>query len=268
VILSFIGKGGVGKTSIASAFALELSALGRTVIVSTDFMPSLRYIFNKNDLVEYVELSEKEVSSRWVDRYGDEVMSIASEFMDTDRSILEHIASAPGVAEEFMISNVVDLDDSGSYNFVVWDTPASSSTMHLLNLERDFYNHIGRDIQFYLKLKQRFGGRKAIETLNEWRKLADRVWKRLEQTHFILVTTMDDLSRIQSYEIRRDFLEMGLPIDLTICNRIRGNNAVDSSCSVTVGEDSGNGREIVESIRKSLGNEIKSLVSGFVAKDP
>ncbi|MEM0155084.1 MAG: ArsA-related P-loop ATPase [Thermoplasmataceae archaeon] len=263
MILSFIGKGGVGKTSIASAFALELASLGRAIIVSTDFMPSLRYIFNQSDKLEYVELSEKEVSSKWIARYGDEVLSIVSEFMDTDRSILEHIASAPGVAEEFMISNVVDIDESGNYDFVIWDTPASSSTMHLLNLEKDFYNHIGRDIQFYLKLKQRLGGKKAIETLIKWRELADHVWKRLERTHFIMVTTMDDLSLIQSDEIRGDFKKMGLPIDIMICNRVRDQCTRNSGCSALISEYSGNGREIVESIRKNAGHEIRSILRGL-----
>jgi len=38
MITAFIGKGGVGKSSIASAYALNMSESSRTLIVSTDFM--------------------------------------------------------------------------------------------------------------------------------------------------------------------------------------------------------------------------------------
>lgn len=261
MILSFVGKGGVGKTSVATAVALELSNVGNTTLVSTDFMPSLKYLLTDRDPIEFVELSENEVASKWIQKYGDEVYSIVTEFMDTDRSILDHIASAPGVAEEFMISNLVDMDESGKYDYVVWDTPASSSTMHLLNLEMDFYNHINRDIQFYLKLKQKFGGKKAVQTLNEWRALADHVWSELSKAHFFLVTTQDDLSVIQAEEIKKDFLRMGLTINMTICNRFRDEQPRNVECGIRIPECSGDGREIVDIIRQHISGDFLSKIS-------
>ena len=70
MIIAFVGKGGVGKTSISSAFALELSRFGKTLIVSTDFMPSLQFIFTPLDNVSVMELTENEVSKRWEEKYG------------------------------------------------------------------------------------------------------------------------------------------------------------------------------------------------------
>ena len=77
MIIAFVGKGGVGKTSVSSAFALELARFGKTLIVSTDFMPSLQFIFTPLDNVSVMELTENEVSKRWEEKYGEEVLQIA-----------------------------------------------------------------------------------------------------------------------------------------------------------------------------------------------
>jgi arsenite-transporting ATPase len=262
MILAFIGKGGVGKTSISSAFALELASLGRVIIVSTDFMPSLRYIFSKDDEVKFLELSEKEVAKRWIDRYGEEVFSIISEFINTDRSVLQHISTAPGVAEEFMISELVNIENSGEYEYVVWDTPASSSTMHLLTIERDFYDHLGRDIQYYLRLKEKFGKSNALDILNQWRELANNVWNELSRSNFFLVTTPDDLSLVQSEEISKDFLEMGLRIKSRICNRVKEWKGKTMDCSLRIPELSGKPREIAEKMRSEIRSKVSLLIDG------
>lgn len=260
MILSFIGKGGVGKTSIAAAYALELASAGRTIAVLTDFMPSLRYVLTEDDKLEIVELTESEIAEKWIQKYGEDVFTILSEFINADRSILSHIASAPGVPEEFIISSIVDLEDSGKYDYVVWDTAASSATMHLLALEQDFYSHLGRDIQFYLKVKDKFGSHKVLQVLNQWRELANHVWNRLESSHFFLVTTDDDLSRIQAGEIEKDFQRMGLPIDFKICNRF-GQRQVDKpDCKIILPEFDGNSREVVDSIRRTSGSLFLSSI--------
>ncbi len=262
MILAFIGKGGVGKTSISSAFALELSNMGRTIIVSTDFMPSLRYIFSENDKVKFLELSEEEVARRWVDRYGKDALSIINEFINTDESVLQHISTAPGVAEEFMISNLTEIENSGEYDYVVWDTPASSSTMHLLNVERDFYNHLGRDIQYYLKIKEKFGKSHALEILNEWRDLANKVWNDLSKTSFFLITTPDELSLVQSEEISKDFVKMGLQIRSRICNRVKNNLNDSINCDIVIPEMQGKSREIAEKMRSEIKPKLQSIIDG------
>ena len=253
MILSFIGKGGVGKTTIAAAYAMELASIGRTIAVSTDFMPSLKYLLTRDDKLEIVELKESEIAEKWIQKYGEDVFAILSEFINTDRSILSHIASAPGVPEEFMISSIVDLEDSGKYDYVVWDTAASSATMHLLTLEQDFYNHIGRDIQFYLKVKDKFGSHKVLKVLDQWRELANHVWNRLESSHFFLVTGDDDLSRMQAGEIEKDFHRMGLPVDFKICNRFGRRHVDKPDCKIIIPEFDGNSREVVDSIRRTSG---------------
>lgn len=258
MITAFVGKGGVGKTTISSAFALKLSRLGKTAIVSSDFMSSLRHIFPENpENLEVVELGEKDVAQRWKDRYGEEVGVVLKQFFDVDDWIIDHIANSPGVAEEFMISGIVDMELSGKYDFVVWDTAASSSTMHLLMLEKEFYEHLDRDVRIFLKLRDRFRSHKILELLEEWKTLANKVWNELKETTFMLVTTSDELSLIQATEIRKDFSGMGLKVSGEICNRCA--DKVQGRYVAYIPELRGSAREIVDRISEVLPENLFNL---------
>ena len=222
MILAFIGKGGVGKTTISSAVALNLSQLGRTVLVSSDFMPCLRHVFPKDPPnLKVMEIREREVAERWKKRYGDEVATILNEFVEVDDWIIDHIASSPGVAEEFLISNIIDMEMSGNYDYVVWDTAASSSTMHLLLLEREFYSHLDRDVKIFLKVRDRFRSQKILRLLEEWKALADGIWEQILQSKFFIVSTADELSLLQTEEISSDLKSMGINETRRICNRCK-----------------------------------------------
>lgn len=253
MIEAFVGKGGVGKTSLASAYALKCSERGKTAIVSTDFMPSLRHIFpDKISNLDVMEISEKEVADKWIRTYGEEVYSILSNFFDTDRSIIEHIAYAPGVAEEFMIAQIVEMDKASEYDFIIWDTPASSSTMHLLAIEREFYDHMDRDIRFYLRMRDTFKTSKTVKILEEWKTLADNVWAHLKTSKFYLVHTSDELTIIQSKEIAKEFENFGLRINKNIHNRLLSEDKKCKEKEITIPEFTGNAREIVNQITENI----------------
>lgn len=249
MLTAFLGKGGVGKTSIASAYAMKCATKGKTLIVSTDFMPSLRHIFTRDvENLDVIELSEKEVAEKWKTQYGEQVSTVLNEFVDVDDWILDHIASSPGVAEEFMISNVIELETSGHYQHVVWDTAASSSTMHLLYLEREFYEHLDRDVRIYLRLKNRLRLSGAYKVLEEWKALANNVWRGLMETDMYLVTTEDSLSLLQAHEIESDLEEMGLSFKGKIYNRCRAGGVEHLNDSISIPEFEGSAMDIAKSI--------------------
>lgn len=251
MLIALVGKGGVGKTTVSSALALELARRGKTAIVSSDFMSSLRHIFpDEPEGLRVMEMKESEVAAQWKARYGKEVNTVLRQFFNVDPWIMDHIAESPGVAEEFMISTIVDLENSGEYDYVVWDTAASSSTMHLLMLEKEFYEHLDRDVMLFLKVRDRFHTEKVIKLLEEWKELARRVWKKLEETSFYLVTTSDELSLLQAGEIDEDFRQMGLKIHGKICNRC--NRATTDGFVLQIPEHAGTAREIVDKISSGL----------------
>ena len=250
MIEAFVGKGGVGKSTISAAYARVLSDHGKTLLVSTDYMPSLRHIFTRDiSNITVMEISESNIAEEWKSRYGDQAYAIISEFADVGPEILDHIASSPGVGEEFMISRIVDLHDSGRYDYVVWDTPASSSTMHLLSLERDFYNHLGRDLKFLISAGDRIRGDRIGAILKEWQKLAQDVWNHMEMTRFFLVSTADALSLIQADEIQDEFRKMGLSIYGRILNR---SMETLPGYSLSIPELHGMVQEIVEAMMEPM----------------
>ena len=54
------------------------------------------------------------------------IRSESGQFFIVDSRILNHIDESPREACEFVIPNFVALNDSGEFDFVVWDTAASS----------------------------------------------------------------------------------------------------------------------------------------------
>jgi len=250
MIYAFVGKGGVGKTSISSALALELSENYKTCIISMDFLPMTHYIFpDKEKNLEVIEYTEKNAQEEWKKKYGREVYDMISGFFSIGPEIIDHIARAPGIADEFIFSKLLDIEKG--YDFIVWDTAASSSTLHLLITEMEFYEHINRDIKFYLSIKETLnrikrGGKDPLEILEKWRELARNVWDLIKySTVFNIVETDDDLSYIQAKEIGNELEQMGLKTGDYILNRSKGKHFE----KIAIPEFEGSPREIVEKIR-------------------
>ncbi|MVT12873.1 MAG: AAA family ATPase [Euryarchaeota archaeon] len=253
MIFSFIGKGGVGKTTISSAFAIEMASRGKVALLSMDEIPMTHEIFKEKEKnIDIYEYKEIDAQREWKEKYGEEVYSLISSFFDLDRSIIEHIAKAPGISDEFMLAKLLELKDN--YDFIVWDTAASSSTMHLLLLEKDFYEHINSDIKFYFEIKDTLSkimrrNVNPLEILNKWKKLAQDVWDLLsKETFFFIVKTDDDLSYIQGDIIEKELNSMGLKIYKHILNRWKGKY----DAPIKIPELTGNPREIVEMVRPFL----------------
>ncbi len=142
-VITFTGKGGVGKTSVAAATALRLSELGyRTLVMSTDPAHSLSDSFDvqldgeprclKDNLhaIEvnaYVDLREN-----WdiVQRYFGNLLAAqgAVGIMADEMTVL------PGMEELFALMRVRRYKESGKYDALVLDTAPTGETLRLLSL--------------------------------------------------------------------------------------------------------------------------------------
>ena len=101
------GKGGVGKTTCASAIALHFSLQGkRTLIISSDPTPSLSDIFEakigdqetpipsaKN--LYGIEISSEVVLNKWKERFGPEIYDVISSFASVDYDFVDYIGGPP-----------------------------------------------------------------------------------------------------------------------------------------------------------------------------
>ncbi|MBZ9559235.1 MULTISPECIES: TRC40/GET3/ArsA family transport-energizing ATPase [unclassified Modicisalibacter] len=145
--LFFGGKGGVGKTSCAAAYALSCAAAGqRTLLVSTDPAHNLADLFGRapgptparlRPDLDVVELDPE----RETRRYLDEVKATLRPLVSGERSStvfrqLDLARHAPGTEEAALFDALVGLllEAGRDYDRLVFDTAPGGHTVRLLAL--------------------------------------------------------------------------------------------------------------------------------------
>jgi arsenite-transporting ATPase len=240
------GKGGVGKTTCASAIALECALRGKkTLIVSSDPTPSLSDIFEteigeeERRVREGLELFGMEISSdlilrRWKERFGPEIYEVISSFADLEYDFVDYIGTAPGIEEEYMLNLIVELTDSGAYDVVVWDTAPAGHTLRLLELPHLFLRHLEAATKFYMslygyfeKMKEMVRSRRSKRTLLEiiggWERMAQRIVESIkdgERTKYVVVTIPEALGVRLTERFVRELQGHGLYVENLIVNQV------------------------------------------------
>jgi arsenite-transporting ATPase len=248
-IVMFTGKGGVGKTTSSSSTAIQFAKSGlRTLLISTDPAPSLSDMFDRNvngvitpietvPGLSVVELDYDLIVELWKEKYGEEVYTVASSFLPVDREIIEYVAGAPGMDQEFALSYLYDLHMSGEYDVIVWDTAPAGGTLALLNLQDTLYQHLGEAAKMYIRV------RKALDALSRGRAKEDPLkmiakWEQLsknvlgmmrdETTIGIVVTNPEALCVNQANRVVEDLNKFGIHIGGIVLNRVLTEEAADS----------------------------------------
>src|SRR5512136_2134592 len=240
------GKGGVGKTTCASAIALHFSLQGKkTLIISSDPTPSLSDIFEmeigdqetpiKSAKNLYgIEISSEVVLKKWKERFGPEIYEVVSLFASLDYDFVDYIGGAPGIEEEYMLNYILELVESGQYELVVWDTAPAGHTLRLLHLPQIFLKHLEAATKFYMNLysyleklkdtvRLKKGKRSLLEIISGWEDLAERVVHFIrdpQKSEFIIVTIPEALGVKQTERIIKDFDEYQLKVHYLIVNYV------------------------------------------------
>ena len=249
-IIMFCGKGGVGKTTCASVTAVHLAIKGkRTVLLSTDPSPSLSDILEMDVSGEVrvvpsqgrlgaVELDFDMVMRLWKERFGKEVFEVASSFLPVDQEIIDYVAGAPGIGEEFALSYIYDLYNSEDYDIIVWDTAPIGGTLSLLKLEDTFYRHLGEAEKMYVKVRGALNSlikgtirRDPLKIINEWHSLTKDVLDMVRDvnTQALLVTIPEALGVNQTLRVAQDLDKFGVHVMGLIINNILNIESMDSS---------------------------------------
>lgn len=240
------GKGGVGKTTCASAVALKIAMEGRKVlIITSDPAPSLSDIFEKTigdtetKIHDEYELYGLEVSSdivlkRWKERFGPEIYEVVSSFARVDYDFVEYIGTAPGIEEEYMLNFIMELVEGRSYDIVVWDTAPAGHTLRLLKLPELFLSHLEAATKFYMnmygyieKVKDTVRLRESKKTLLQiiagWEALSERIVEFIRDrtsVKYLIVTIPEALGVKMTRRVIRELEEHSLAVENIVINNV------------------------------------------------
>ncbi len=142
-IITFTGKGGVGKTSVAAATALRLSEQGlRTLVLSTDPAHSLSDSFNEQLSAEPKQITDNlyaievnayvDLKENWhvVQKYYANLFAAQG----MPNVMADEMTVLPGMEELFSLVRVKRYKQSGKYDALVLDTAPTGETLRLLSL--------------------------------------------------------------------------------------------------------------------------------------
>jgi arsenite/tail-anchored protein-transporting ATPase len=146
-LIFFGGKGGVGKTTLAAAFATLLAGGGeKTLLVSTDPAHSTSDVLGAKLSREPTELEENlfgvEIdaaadAAAYVERVKEDAHgSVSPEVLPAVRQHLDLAKTSPGTEESALFDRFVDLIalSPGEYDRIVFDTAPTGHTLRLLTL--------------------------------------------------------------------------------------------------------------------------------------
>ena len=140
-----MGKGGVGKTTLAAAIAVELARAGHPVeLTTTDPAAHLDAVLADEDAAGTIAVSRID-PERETAAYVAEVLGDAGAMLDdAGRAVLEEDLRSPCTAEIAVFRAFARTVAGATERFVVLDTAPTGHTLLLLDAARAYHREVGR----------------------------------------------------------------------------------------------------------------------------
>lgn len=142
-ILLFTGKGGVGKTTVASATALRSAQAGlRTIVLSTDPAHSLSDAFDvpladgPTPIDSHLWGQQLDARARF-ERTWEEIRGYVVDVFQwagADAVEAQELSVVPGLDEVFALADIKALTESSDYDVMIVDCAPTAETIRLLSL--------------------------------------------------------------------------------------------------------------------------------------
>lgn len=237
------GKGGVGKTTMASALAVHFARTRKTLIFTTDPAPSLadsleQRLSNEPTKVVGVpnlwamEIDAKIVLKEFKEEYGEHILDILHQgtYLSDQEAEEMFKLDIPGLDEVMGLKKITDFMDSQEYDLYIVDTAPTGHTLRLLTLPELLDNWI----KFLATLRwryhymvERFLGEKKIEKADEFllemKKTVKKVRGLLQdptETEFIVVTIPEAMGVLETEDLINDLEKSHIPTSHIIINNI------------------------------------------------
>jgi arsenite-transporting ATPase len=241
-IILYLGKGGVGKTTISAATAVRAAAMGkRTLVVSTDLAHSLADCLDAPLTSEPKELApnlwaqEVNVLDEMRHSWGKLQAKMSDLLRQRGMSevMAEELALVPGMDEIVSLLNIYRNARDGDFDVVVIDAAPTGETVRLLSMPDTFQWYVGRLGGLKLKSSTLNLARPFIkaflpsgEVLDAVKQLSDRVKGLREVLGDSTISSYRPVVNPERMVIKEalraeTYLSLfGYPIDAVICNRV------------------------------------------------
>jgi arsenite/tail-anchored protein-transporting ATPase len=142
-LIMFMGKGGVGKTTMAAAVAVELAGRGHEVLLTTTD-PAAHLAETLNDEVSGLTVSRIDPAEETA-RYRDHVLETKGKDLDPQaQAMLEEDLRSPCTEEIAVFQAFSRVIRESSRHFVVMDTAPTGHTLLLLDATGSYHRDIVR----------------------------------------------------------------------------------------------------------------------------
>jgi arsenite-transporting ATPase len=186
-VVMTMGKGGVGKTTVAARIATALARLGHQVVLTTtDPAAHVEDAVGERPKTLTITRIDPAMETR---RYTEEVMAVAGKGLDAQgRALLEEDLRSPCTEEIAVFRAFAETVAQGADRFVVIDTAPTGHTLLLLDAAETYHREV---------LRKPSGSPEAVQ------KLLPRL-RDPSYTHVILVTLPEATPIHEAMQLEKD----------------------------------------------------------------
>lgn len=243
-LILFGGKGGVGKTTCASAAAVQLADAGhRTLLVSTDPAHSLSDSLEQEigpevqTIEEVKNLSALEISAerlflKFKDEHGEEIKRILETGTYLDEGDIDDLfsLSIPGLDEVMALKELVELIDRGTHDLYILDTAPTGHALRLLALPElldEWIRVLARMRYKYRYVVSRLARREIHEPADDFLFTMKRTVRTIQgllrdpdRCEFVVVTIPETMAIAETQRLVRELARLKIPVCRLVVNRV------------------------------------------------